>query len=1146
MKTRLISLTSLVFLNLTSFAHADWMQEQEMPFTIVNSSDDVVVDKNGYYESTLESEMKVMNEKGRNELVLQTIPFAPDAATVTFIKASTLTDGVESPVNAKDVTTRSAKGPQQGINHLREMVIPFNNIKIGSITKYTVKIKTKKNMVKGLYQQTYVMGVHAPEWAGRAKIKSLLPLYVNINDPWKVLESKESREGEYYVFEFKQVKPLFKVPQEALAILRKDQISRVDVSTMNNWSDFITPISQKYEAILNTKALPAPFTRIVNKAKKAATTTEKIDIVTSELANVMTYSGSWTTLEKMYIAKPLKDIARTKTGDCKDFSLATTAMLRAMGLDAKVALVRRSGLEELSRLKPEIAAPELVNPSLFNHAIVKVKDGDNILWVDPTNMVSNSSYVFSDIAGSHAIEVSDKAKALEYLPYPKAGESLLTFDKTIKINQDNTSDTTTKFEATGEYAKYMIEASLTTSEDAGKKTMMTYLRSNPENAKGMYEGINFRNRIVNKVAGTQKTIGEELTTWHDQKLYLDTGFPQTVLYTMALIGYRVTDANMIARYSEKSVTHVKGFDFVGYQEGCSIYTPWYKISRDFIKEDGGFKIVDDISFNEVRISAKDLNSDKFQYMTSEIPECFKGRQVLINPIAPAATLQSRLDDYSITKANDKLDIGGPKSIQGAHDAYHIANQILDRDPENKDALLVKARALRRINYIHNGVDRKEYLDLASEIVDKLNSNYPNDSKVLQQKTWILLSREDKSALSNTFNQTYKASQKDFDLYYLGGRVLEELKQTQAAIGSYNKALEIAHNNAAKASAGAALGELLIQQGKVENGIAFYKYAIKADPGNSWLAGNFTAYIQQLGRWDDAISVGEEVVKTNPYGMAKKVLADAYAGKGSSLRKQAAKNPLEQAKALDTAEQLYAKGLSHSPDNEKCLKGLAEVYFARAMTDFNPMTAQKSLRYIDKALAGKKISAETFGPMKNTLNLIIAGTLRSMSKDKAAAMVEQMGNSSPTVAEHAPQPPTTSPTVVVVTPNKTPASVGVTQPAPPTATTAVTTSPPVTPPAVPATAPSPQTPVAVQPAAAKAPATAPVQPPVVNTPPAKAAAATTPSTPTVNAPPQPVTAEPPTKAPASVAPATPAVPSTPTPPTANSAPAVPAPATSPAK
>lgn len=994
MKKRLISLTSIAFLFTASNASADWVQEQEASYVIVNNRDETIIDKNGYFEQTHEVEMKVINEKGRNELVIQTFPFAPDSATVTFIKASTLTDGVESPVNAKDVTTRSAKGPTQGIHHLRELVIPFNNLKIGSTTKYSVKYKTKKNLVKGLFQETFVFGLRAPEKAGSAKIKSLIPLYVNVNDPWKVLETKESKEGEYYVFEFKQIKPLFKLPKEVLAILRNDQISRIDISTMKTWPEFTTPVAEKYEKILAVKTLPAPFTRIVNKAKKAPTTTQKIDIVTSELANIMTYSGTWTSLEKMYVAQPLKDIARTKTGDCKDFSLATTAMLRSLGIDAKVALVKRTGIDTLARMTAENVSDTVVDPSIFNHAIVKVKDGANTLWVDPTNMVSNSAFIFADIAGSKAIELSDKATGLETLPYPKSEESMLTFDKTITINQDSTSDTVTKFEATGEYSKGIMEASLSTSEESGKKAIMTFLRSNPEGTKGLYEGINFRNRIVNKISGTQKTVGEEIVNWHDQKLYLNVGFPQAILYTTALAGYRVTDANLISRYAEKSVTHVVGYDFVGYQEGCSLVTPWYKVNRDFIKEDSGFKVVDDIVFNEVRISAKEVNSDKFQYLTSELPECFAGRHVQITPISRSAALTTRLGDYTITKANEKLDVGGPKSIEGAHHAYHIANQILDKDPENKDALVVKARALRRINYINNGVDRKEYTDLAWQIVEKLEANYPSDPAVLKLKTWVLLSREDKSSLSSVFNQTYKASPKDFDLYFLGGNVLKELKQNQAAIGSYNKSFEMARNNSEKARAGAALGELLISSGNTENGIAYYKYAIKADPGNAWLAGNFTALIQDLGRWDDAISVGEEVVKSNPYGMAKKVLADAYAGKANKLREDAGKNPLEQTKAMDAAEQLYAKGLSHHSESPSCLIGLADIYYFRAMVDYNPMTAQKSLRYMDKALAGKKISSDTFVGKKMLMDMIVAGTLKKMDSEALAQAEKNQNHGGP--------------------------------------------------------------------------------------------------------------------------------------------------------
>ncbi|MEK2690524.1 DUF3857 domain-containing protein [Bdellovibrio sp. GT3] len=1000
----MISITSLLLMTASLTAHADWMSEQEANFTIVNSTDTVTVDKNGLAESVMESELQVLNEKGRNELVLQTIPFVPDAVTVTFIKASTMTEGVESQVNAKDVTIRAAKGPVQGLSHLREMVIPFNNLKIGSVTKYSVKIKYKKNVHTGLFNQSYVIGLHAPEKAGKAKIKSLLPLYWHVNDPWNVLTKKESREGEYYVFEFEQIKPLFKVPKEPLAVLNRDLVSRVDISTMNDWNNFVAPLAKKYEAILAVKSLPAPFTRIVTKAKKGKTTAEKIDIVTSELSNIMTYSGNWTSLEKMVIAQPLKDISRTKTGDCKDFSLATTAMLRALGIDAKVALVRRTSIQEASRITMEAIAPNLVMAERFNHAIVKVTEGDKIYWVDPTNIVSNSDFVFSDIAGSKALEVSLAAKDLETVPHPTAAQSRLTFDKTIKINMDRSSDTVTNFEALGDYAKYISEASFATSEDSAKKTLMTYLRNDSKNAKGIYEGINFRNRIASSLTGTQKTIGEEIVKWEDQKLLLNLGFPLSALTPMALNGYRVTPATLIGRFSESTVTHITGYDFVGYELGCNILTPWYRITRDFIKEDKGFKVVDEVTFEQVQVSADDLNSEKFQYMLGSLADCMESSIVKITPLAPADTLQGRLDKYTVQIAEDKMAVGGPKSIDGAREAYHIAGQILSKEPENKEALLIRARAVRRVNYFNNSIDSSEYLNESAKILDALELRYPQDPKVLQQKTWVAVYRNDKEKISGLFNQAYKTSQKDYELYKLGGRVLEDMKQTQAAIGSYTKAFELAKNPRDKATVAESLGHLLITNNQIENGIGYYKYAIKADPGNAWLAGNFASLIQHYGRWDDAITVGEEVVKSNPYGMAKTTLAKAYAGKANTIMAVPVNNPLDQAKNLDASEKLYSKGLTHVPNNEECLLGLSKIYHIRANIDLNPMTAQKSLRYLDKALESKKISVERVAHMKKNLLMIADGK-------------KPTPNSSGTTEFATEVIPAASPIVVTVPPNQ---------------------------------------------------------------------------------------------------------------------------------
>ncbi|WP_413587390.1 DUF3857 domain-containing protein [Bdellovibrio sp. HCB274] len=1060
MKTLLLSMTSLFLILISLNVHADWMSEQEAPFTIVNTTDTVTVDKNGLSESIVEAEMQVLNESGRNELVLQKIPFLPDASTVTFIKASTITEGVESAVNAKDVTVRAAKGPAQGLSHVKELVIPFNNLKIGSITKYTVKIKYKKNVHAGLFNQSYVIGLHAPEKAGKIKIKSLLPLYHQITDPWKVLNKKESREGEFYVFEIEQTKPLFKVPKEPLAVLNADLVTRVDISTMNDWNTFVKPLAKKYEDILAVKTLPAPFTRIVTKAKKGKTTAEKINIVTSELASIMTYSGNWTSLDKMVIAQPLKDISRVKTGDCKDFSLATTAMLRSLGLDAKVALVRRTSTQEASQITMQTPPSQVVMASAFNHAIVKVKEGDRTYWVDPTNIVSNAEFVFSDIAGSGALEVSALAKNLETVPFPTASQSRLTFDKTIKINLDRSSDTVTNFEALGDYAKYVTESSFGTSEEAAKKTLMNYLRNDNKNAKGMYEGFSFRNRVANSITGTQKTIGEEIVKWEDQKLLLNIGFPLAALTPMALTGYRVTPANLLGRFSESTVTHVNGYDFVGYELGCNILTPWYRITREFIKEEKGFKVVDEVVFDKVQVSSEELNSDKFQYMLGSLAECMKSSVVKITPLAAADTLQSRLDKYTVQIALDKLALGGPKSIQGAREAFHITGQILSQDSENKDALLVRAQAVRRVNYINNSIDDSEYINESARILDVVETRHPQDPKVLQQKTWVAVYRNDKEKISGLFNQAYKTSPKDYDLYKLGGRVLEDLKQIQAAIGSYTKAFELARNQQEKATAAASLGHLLITNNQIENGVNYYKYAIKADPGNSWLAGNFAALIQTYGRWDDSIAVGEEVVKTNPYGMAKTTLAKAYSGKADIIMAAPVNNPLDQAKNLDASEKLYAKGLTHAPGNEECLLGLSRVYHIRATVDLNPMTAQKSLRYLEKALESKKVSIEKVASMKKDLLLIADG--KKPTPRLPAAANTPIAVAEPVKAQPSPVAPTATPIAVVVpaalvaatSPTPTPKPVSKPTTAP-TATASVTpaATASVTPPATPSASPT---------------------------------------------------------------------------------------------
>src|SRR5690606_16334671 len=69
-------------------------------------------------------------------------------------------------------------------------------------------------------------------------------------------------------------------------------------------------------------------------------------------------------------------VLERRFGDCKDKSLLAVTLLRELGFDAHVALVRSDGGALLPHLMPSIKA--------FDHAIVTVHHDGRDWWFDPT------------------------------------------------------------------------------------------------------------------------------------------------------------------------------------------------------------------------------------------------------------------------------------------------------------------------------------------------------------------------------------------------------------------------------------------------------------------------------------------------------------------------------------------------------------------------------------------------------------------------------------------------------------------------------------------------------------------------------------------------------------------------------------------
>src|SRR5690606_21759426 len=121
-----------------------------------------------------------------------------------------------------------------------------------------------------------------------------------------------------------------------------------------------------------------------------------------------------------------------------------------------------------------------------------------------------------------------------------------------------------------------------------------------------------------KIKGQQKTFSENVYSISKDKTYISAPMAYSILGIASIGGNRYTDLNLRALFSEKTVTKIEGFDFVGFPLSCFVMTPWFDVRRNLYKTEKGFEVHDDIEFKKSIISAFDVNSDEFQMHRSDL------------------------------------------------------------------------------------------------------------------------------------------------------------------------------------------------------------------------------------------------------------------------------------------------------------------------------------------------------------------------------------------------------------------------------------------------------------------------------------------------------------------------------------------------
>lgn len=147
----------------------------------------------------------------------------------------------------------------------------------------------------------------------------------------------------------------------------------VELTSWKKWTDIGRVVMRNYRP---KSELPESYRDKLDAI--ARTFPENEDRITEVLRNVQD-SIRYVGIEigsGGFIPRQPEVVIERGYGDCKDKSLLMVAMLKHLGIEASVALVhnkRGAGLKD-----------RLPSPYAFNHAIVHVKDGDKVYWLDPT------------------------------------------------------------------------------------------------------------------------------------------------------------------------------------------------------------------------------------------------------------------------------------------------------------------------------------------------------------------------------------------------------------------------------------------------------------------------------------------------------------------------------------------------------------------------------------------------------------------------------------------------------------------------------------------------------------------------------------------------------------------------------------------
>ena len=618
---------SLLFILLYAApASARWASYDDASLEVEFYNRDIIVNEDGTNEHIVETQEKILKEAGRNYAVSYRLNYNSDSSTLIILEAKTINDkGEEFIVTKEMIEDKPVASVGYGFDEQRQTLISYPNVEIGS--KIYLKYQTKefKAPLDKFFARSLYFGINGYWQASRITIDSKLPLHIKVNDPDKVLKVSKDKEDNFHKVTITLTQPIYKelANEPARSILDHKHLTWITVSSLEKWENFAEKLSGDYDKIAN-QPLPSLFEAIGEEAKVKQNDEDIINIITSRLNEKIQYMGDWRSVKGKFIPRDLEQIATTQVGDCKDFTIATAAILRKLKFKADPALVSR-GVGN----RPLDSFPNMEN---FNHVILKVTAPNNkTYWIDPTNIVSMAGKIFPDIASKMALVLNISRPIHEKIPEidPKSSETII--HNNIEVKNNNTAYISGSVLYKNEEAINMAGAGLYLSKQQIEDRVF-------QNISGVNLEYSRRKKMNLPDLNSRIVKDLEFSYEYEKTNYpfqtnLGLALPLSSSWVSTIVDVspdQVSDLFIGPQYTLTKYAYIKNakankLEYLSYE----VKTPWLNVKRNCFAKNGGIEIQETISVLQNFITREELISSRYKNLRSSLEEKIQGAALIL-------------------------------------------------------------------------------------------------------------------------------------------------------------------------------------------------------------------------------------------------------------------------------------------------------------------------------------------------------------------------------------------------------------------------------------------------------------------------------------------------------------------------------------